>query len=1638
MSLRSLRLQLSNQHRRRLLFESLENRNLLAPVAVGDNYTLVEDAPLVVGAAGVLANDTNAATAVLATAPIHGTLQLSASGSFTYTPASNYFGSDQFTYRASDGVAASDPVAVNITVVGINDAPVAVDNVYAATANQPLVVFASGGVLANDTDADLNALTVVLVGGPSNGTLTLNPDGSFAFTPNVDSSGVNSFTYRASDGLATSNTATVTINVVGSGANVAPVSVNDTFAAVKNAPLTVAAPGILANDTDFNGDPLTAVLVTGPAHGTIALNANGTFTYGPALDYAGVDSFTYRASDGTLSSNAATVTIAVAGGTGNLAPVAVNDAFTTTKNTTLTQAAPGVLANDTDANNDVLTAALVTGPEHGTLSLSPSGSFTYVPASDYTGPDGFAYRTRDGLLTSNVGAVTITVAPPSPPASPIPAPPGLIAWWAGNGNSSDSAGSNHGIAEGGATYAAGKVGQAFSLDGLDDRIRVPNRAVLNPTAGFTIEAWIKSNTNDGPRTIVSKWNDNTSDWSFIFKDHNDSDKLRIELSKNTFHDLADLSGATALATGQWVHVAMTYDTNAVRLYYNGTLDGSQAIAPSQVIDSSTTDLLIGAAFTGGGTSEHFSGLIDELSLYSRALSSTEIQAIVAAGSSGKQATQPAPVATDDSYTGVKNTVLSIPAPGVLANDTHSNGDLLTATLVTGPAHGTLTLAANGGMTYVPAANYTGPDGFSYSAQDSRQAVSNVADVAVSVRDSIAPSGLIGWWTGDDTAADFSGQMNHGILEGGAAFAPGIVGRAFSLDGIDDRIRVPHSAVLNPTDGFTIEAWIKSNSTDGARDIVSKWNDNTSDWSYIFKDHNGTDKLRVELSKSEHSDLADLSGSTSIAIGQWTHVAMTYDRSNVRLYHNGVLDGTQAVDPTRLIDRSAADLLIGAVFTGGGVGENFSGLIDEVALYDRALSAVELQAIATAGAAGKQKPLAVTSSTPAAGDVVTAAPTEFSVRLSLPYDPASVQASDLAVNGVPATSFVATDATTITFQFATSPVLAAGSQTLQIAAGAVSSSSSGAGSSALQPYSISFQYVDLSQAIPAPSGLIGWWTGDGTGADFTGNRDGILEGNVGFAPGMVGQAFSLDGIDDRIRVPNATALNPAAGFTIEAWIKSNATSGPRVIASKWNDNTSDWSYIFKDHNDSDKLRIELSKDNFHDLADLSGASSVATGQWIHVAMTYDTSIVRLYFNGMLDGSEAVDPTRFIDRSAADLLIGAVYTAGGISEFFAGQIDEVSLYSRALETTEIQSIAAAGAVGKQKALLVTGSTPAAGANFASAPTEFTIAFSHPVKPESVQTSDLRVNGIPATSMTLVNATTVKFIYSSSPALNNGLQTMEILAGAIAADVTGIALPEMAAWSRTFFVGDVNQSYSISPSLKVAAELGGQQVTAWLSDIVTGPDDQPRQSFHFLVGTNNPSLFAVSPAIDPTGRLTFTPAPNSKGIATVHVLLVRGMGAEGESGGELDTTSAGTFTIEILQLYPLQNDRDWLDVSDDLYVSPIDAVLIIDFLNGVGGGEVELNSDPGDPFMDTSGDNFISPIDAVLVINDLNGDDYTDVVAAGEAEGESASGARNLDAETTAAAVLDFSDKGGDELQLDYDELFALIINDVSLQSKRRRLL
>lgn len=245
---------------------------------------------------------------------------------------------------------------------------------------------------------------------------SITPDGTLSFTPAANAFGVAIVSVVLHDnggttggGVDTSAVQQFTISI--SAVNDAPVAVEESYTLSEDGSLTTSASsspfGVLHNDTDIDSLTLSAVLVSAPAHGTLTLAADGSFTYTPAANYFGSDSFTYKAFDGSLASPITAVTLNIA--SANDAPLALNDNYAATAGVTLTVAAPGVLTNDSDIDSTTLTAALVTGPAHGTLAVQANGSFVYTPAAGYVGADSFIYATSDGSLNSAPATVTIQV-----------------------------------------------------------------------------------------------------------------------------------------------------------------------------------------------------------------------------------------------------------------------------------------------------------------------------------------------------------------------------------------------------------------------------------------------------------------------------------------------------------------------------------------------------------------------------------------------------------------------------------------------------------------------------------------------------------------------------------------------------------------------------------------------------------------------------------------------------------------------------------------------------------------------------------------------------------------------------------------------------------------------------------------------------------------------------------------------------------------------------------------------------------------------------------------------------------------------------------------------------------------------------
>ena len=330
--------------------------------------------------------------------PAHGTLTDSG-GVLRYTAAPLYDGTDSFTYRASDGHGGQSGIGtVTLNVSHTNHPPACTGGPFAYEVE-------SGAVLTlpdpSCTDADGETLSYEIVTPPAHGTLgDPGAGGGRTYTPDPGFAGDDSFTFRASDGVDESSLQTVTITVT-PPPNDPPACSDVSRRLAPGAPATIQ----LAC-TDPDGDPVTLETVAGPAHGTLGAVDQGTdqVVYTPDPGYTGTDSFTYRATDGTLAGPAATVSIVVTG-----APACQDVARTTRIDT-----AVSVPLTCTDPDGDALTLSIVAGPSKGSLDGMSGGAVTYTPDAGESGADSFTYRASDGTAQSAPATVSITITrPPS-------------------------------------------------------------------------------------------------------------------------------------------------------------------------------------------------------------------------------------------------------------------------------------------------------------------------------------------------------------------------------------------------------------------------------------------------------------------------------------------------------------------------------------------------------------------------------------------------------------------------------------------------------------------------------------------------------------------------------------------------------------------------------------------------------------------------------------------------------------------------------------------------------------------------------------------------------------------------------------------------------------------------------------------------------------------------------------------------------------------------------------------------------------------------------------------------------------------------------------------------------------------------
>jgi len=458
-----------------------------------------------------------------------------------------------------------------------------------------------------------------------------------------------------------------------------------------------------------------------------------------------------------------------------------------------------------------------------------------------------------------------------------PAPIGLISWWMADGNALDARSGANGTLRNSATFGAGQVGQAIIFDGIDDSVDTSGSPIssLNFNANdFTIEAWTKTSSTGTTRTIYG--NGYNLDPVVLLRIEADN-RARFLIRDNAGTPDDVLGTTTTLNDGSWHHIAAVRQGTTAKLFVDGVLENSVSNSTFGSINSVCDFAFIGGFNSGGvcavpANEDFFNGSIDEVSVYNRALSQPEIQAIFNAGTAGKCK----PVAT------------------------------------------------------------------------------------------IPPAGMVSWWPGDGNPNDIQDGNSPTSTIGTPTFVTAEVSQGMKFDGASG-YRIPDNANLNfnPVSSFSYETWLRVDQVPTNTSVFLEKRNFPGPSGYVLGVEGTTagplaGHLFVVI--QSNGTVASLD-SLVAADGNFHHLAAVVDRTaqSLSLYVDGVLQGSTAINAIgSLVNTGNLYVGINTQDFAGSTAVPFNGVVDELTLYNRALTPSEVTSIFNAGAAGKQKPLAPTA------------------------------------------------------------------------------------------------------------------------------------------------------------------------------------------------------------------------------------------------------------------------------------------------------------------------------------------------------------------------------------------------------------------------------------------------------------------------------------------------------------------------------------------------------------------------------------------------------------------------------------------------------------------------------------------------------
>jgi hypothetical protein len=364
-----------------------------SPVASDGAVTINEDQPVTLNLISLVSDADNSIFTFSTLSPSIGSLSAN-SGVVQYQPAPNFFGTDAFQFIVCDPGGACDTAVYNIVILAVNDGPSPVNDVFGLVED----VSFSGSVASNDVNPDNATLIFSTVNQPASGSVAMQSNGNFIYTPDINVNGVFSFIYQACANGFCSN-ATVILNIAPTYDF--PVAVTDEINTLINNAVTGS---IAFNDSEPDGDPLIYSIVSSTTNGVFTLSASGAYSYTPNTGYLGNDLAVYRVCDNSNLCDTAVVNISVTNT--STPPVAVNSNVNGNEDASLNIQLNSLFSDQEGGSMDY---AIVQGPQHGNIIINNGGLAIYSPQPNYYGADAFTWKVCDSGGLCDTAQVNITI-----------------------------------------------------------------------------------------------------------------------------------------------------------------------------------------------------------------------------------------------------------------------------------------------------------------------------------------------------------------------------------------------------------------------------------------------------------------------------------------------------------------------------------------------------------------------------------------------------------------------------------------------------------------------------------------------------------------------------------------------------------------------------------------------------------------------------------------------------------------------------------------------------------------------------------------------------------------------------------------------------------------------------------------------------------------------------------------------------------------------------------------------------------------------------------------------------------------------------------------------------------------------------